>query len=181
MQFGGEPIVDIDSSFGGTYEFGVVGKRDVALFTKDGKKDKGLFGSHKMVSQLAISFFDNGEKFVTGSLEGSIYLWKGKECVNVYAFHKGPIQSITIVNNIIYSSGSDRKLLVLDQDFNEKDQYILPAYAKALDVKGNSIICGLRNGTIIKIDDKNLTEIIHGHSDGEVWGLAICPKTGMVL
>ena len=44
-------------------------------------------------------------------------------------------------------------------------------------MKGNKILAGLRNGTILEIDSKSSKkEIIKSHSDGEAWRLAVADK-----
>jgi len=58
--------------------------------------------------------------------------------------------------------------------------YEIPQYAKAIDVQGDLIIVGTRNGCIVEIDKGKSNIVMNGHSDGEVWGLAICPNTGNV-
>ena len=150
------------------------------LFTKDGQKKKGLFGSCKMAAQIAISFFEAGEKFVTGSSEGMLYLWEGNQAVKTFQIHQGSVQALTIINNQIYSSGNDKKLNVFDANVTKLSSVDLPHYAKAIDVKNNVIVVGTRNGCIVEIVEGKQNVVMNGHSDGEVWGLAVCPNSGMV-
>ena len=71
-KYGPDPIFDIDSG-SGSYQFGVCGtRRGLALFkVLEGgglDKDKGLFGSNKMCNMASISFFEEGDKFLTVKL-----------------------------------------------------------------------------------------------------------------
>ena len=159
-----------------------MGKRDVCLFDKEGKKKKALFGQNvKMAPQLAISFFDQGDKFVTGSSEGLLYLWDNCQAQKTFPIHTGSVQVLTIINGKIYSSGNDKKLNVWDMNVKQLNSYELPHYAKAIDVQGETILAGTRNGCIVEIENNKINVAMNGHSDGEVWGLAVCPNTGNVF
>lgn len=157
-----------------------MGKRDVVLFDKTGKKKKALFGQQKMAPQLAIAFFEAGDKFITGSSEGLLYLWDNCQAQKTFPVHTGSVQALTIINNQIYTSGNDKKLNVWDVNVKQITSYEIPQYAKAIDVQGDLIIVGTRNGCIVEIDKGKSNIVMNGHSDGEVWGLAICPNTGNV-
>ena len=158
----------------------MVGKREVVLFTKEGQKKKALFGSQKQAPQLAISFFENGDKFVTGSGEGLLYLWEGNQATKTYQIHQGSVQALTVIDNCIYSSGNDKKLIVWDENVKQLNSYDLPHFAKAIDVQGKLIVAGTRNGCIVEIENGKTNIVMNGHSDGEVWGLGICPNSGLV-
>lgn len=152
----------------------------MVLFTKEGQKKKALFGSQKMCPQFAISFFDTGDKFITGSSEGSLYLWEGNQAQKTFPIHTGAVQALTIINNLIYSSGNDKKLNVWDTSFKQIGSYELSNYAKAIDVQNDVIVVGTRDGCIVEIENGKSNVSMNGHSDGEVWGLAICPVSGNV-
>ena len=47
----------------------------------------------------------------------------------------------------------------------------------AVDKCNGSIIVGLRNGSITKIDGKNQKNVMRSHCDGEVWGLDVHPTS----
>lgn len=134
-----------------------------------------------MAPQIAISFFENADKFVTGSSEGLLYLWEGNQAQKTFQIHKGSVQVINVIGNKIYTSGNDKKLKVWDADVKEVASYDLPHYAKALDIQGENLVVGTRNGCIVQIEGGNQKVVMDGHSDGEVWGLAICPNSGNVI
>lgn len=152
----------------------------MVLFDKDGKKKKALFGSQKMAPQLAISFFEGADKFVTGSADGFLYLWENGQAQKTFKIHDGCVQVLNVIGGKIYSSGNDKKLNVWDGEVKQLSSYAIPHYAKSIDVQGDCIIAGTRNGCIVEIAGGKMNVVMEGHSDGEVWGLAVCPTSGKV-
>ena len=56
------------------------------------------------------------------------------------------------------------------------NQVTVKSMPRAIDVMGDNMLVGMRNGTICHNDKP----IMHSHSDGEVWGLDFVPGMGPV-
>lgn len=57
----------------------------------------------------------------------------------------------------------------------------LDATPRAVDMIGDKIIVGCRDGNIIEIDGANKKIVMQSHSDGEVWGLDTHPTQPNVI
>lgn len=110
-----------------------------------------------------------------------LYLWEGNQAQKTFPIHQGSVQVINVINNQIYTSGNDKKLNVWDANVKQIASYGLSHYAKAIDAQGNKIVAGTRDGCIVVIDSNKQDVVMNGHSDGEVWGLAVCPNSGNVI
>jgi len=168
----------------GTYEFVAVGKNGGNFWTWNGKtleKKKGIFGTHKMADMWCAAFTSDG-KCVTGSTLGAVYLWENHSCTKTYDCHTGMVTAISSSKGTIVTSGKDNQLITWDEHFVKKSTVTLSTSAKAIDVNDNGkIVVGLRDGTIVEVDGSNVTILMKSHSDGELWGLDVCPKTGLVV
>lgn len=75
----------------------------------------------------------------------------------------------------LYSGGRDGKVCITDTGSMECERAVdfgwLP---RAIDIKDNLLLVGLRNGSIIEcnLEDNAMTTYMQSHNDGEVWGLA---------
>jgi len=49
---------------------------------------------------------------------------------------------------MLLTGGSDNKVKLWDPNLNQKLEFVLPTFAKSLDMKGNKILVGMNNGTI---------------------------------
>ncbi|EAR94433.2 HELP domain protein (macronuclear) [Tetrahymena thermophila SB210] len=182
---GGDPIMDMDTS-NGTYKCAVAGKRGLIFFeTGPGfiNSSKGLYGATERVDMLSIKFFEDGNRCISGSINGSIYIWNGKQASKMIRAHQGAIHVINIVSNQIFSSGAkDKKLKVFDATtLTQKQEYDLPNYAKAIDYSNDQILVGTRNGQILQISQNDVKTLMNGHFTGETWGLDVDIATGKVI
>jgi len=108
-------------------------------------------------------------------------MFRGKSCTKMVKQHKGAIYSISIVGNSVITAGKDKKLKIFpDGDVTNKsaEAIKIPHIGRAIDQDENgNILVGCRNGVVYEIDSgRNRTELMWGHSDGEVWGLSIHPQ-----
>lgn len=189
-QFG--PSVPFDADAGNetsNFTFGVTGsKYTIYLYSFKNStisKKKALFGSNEnMVDQACIQFFSKGDKFITGSVKGHLFIWNGINVVKVIQAHQGVVHSIKVGDGKVISSGSvDKTLKVYTEDMKEERTIIVEAPVKAIDYYNKKVVYGCRDGTIFEYfpEDEKSTIIMDGHGYGEVWGLEICPKTGLVV
>ena len=76
----------------------------------------------------------------------------------------------------LLSSGSrDHIIKVSDASGQVLAQYDIPSYAKSLDLLNGKLLAATKCGRVMVIDEQSKAskEIMHGHSQGETWGLAI--------
>lgn len=111
--------MDMDTS-SGTFGCAVAGKRGLIFFeTGDGyiTPSKGLYGNTERVDMLSIKFFEDGNRCVSGAINGHLYIWNGKQATKSISAHQGAIHTVNIVSGLLFSSGSkDRILKVFDAD-----------------------------------------------------------------
>ena len=184
LKSGPNPVSDLRFSKN-SYDFGIVGKRGVQFFNFDGTEltqHKGLFNGHNMADMWSIDWTPSGS-CVTGSTEGMIYFWNDRSCTNSVKVHSGALTAVTVTESLIVTGGKDNRVVVFDHELNQQSEVSLQSYAKSLDVDqatGN-ILAGLRDGTIVQIEENTPKILMESHSDGEVWGLAIDPNNGHIV
>ena len=128
-----------------------------------------------MTSHAAVTADDKGT-FYTGASNSGIYCWRGNTLFKVlYVHEKGFVGSITWIEGKLYSGGRDGNVCITNTESFECEKKItFGVLPRALDVKDNMMVVGLRNGSIIEcnMDDNQMTTYMQSHNDGEVWGLA---------
>jgi len=182
---GTDPILDIEFCPSDETLFATVGKRGAAFWRINSGKlscNKGIFGSHKMADMYCAEWLSNGN-CITGSINGCVYVWKGSQCIKTVKLHEGWVSSISAIPGGVVTGGKDSYVVVLTEDFKEIKRVKVSANPKAIDQDGEgNIIVGLRDGSIVEITkDSKCNTLMTSHSDGEAWGLAICPNTGLIL
>lgn len=98
--------------------------------------------------------------------------------------HRGFVSAIAQgADDRIITGGNDGVLNIFNKDLKWEKNFKLGSAAVGIDESEDGrIIVGLRNGSIVEIlPDGNMLRYLQSHSDGEVWGLAICPNTGYIL
>ncbi|EGR30612.1 hypothetical protein IMG5_127930 [Ichthyophthirius multifiliis] len=136
---------------------------------------------------------------VTGMFKGNLYVWKQNKLIFDAFKHKGPVTAVFSRQQIsedkqdgIISAGRDNFILIWN--WNEKDQFLelitqisineYELYSKRIvsiteDYCQKTITIGTRASEIIQILDINQNKykhIMHGHFQGELWGLATHPR-----
>jgi WD40 repeat protein len=139
-------------------------------------KKKGIHGKvGPMTSHAAVTSDDKGTAY-SGASNSGIYCWRGNTLFKVlYVHDKGFIGSINWVDGKLYSGGRDGNVCITNTETYECEKKIsFGVLPRALDVKDNMMVVGLRNGSIIEcnMDDSSMTTYMQSHNDGEVWGLA---------
>ena len=139
-------------------------------------KKKGMFGSNPRTSFAAITADDQGCAYA-GSAKGNVYVWAGNKVKTIYSFHdpsKGFVGSVMWNNGKLYSGGSDGCIKVVDTSTGEGiTSYDFGSLPRAIDVKDNLLLTGLRTGSIVEtnMDTGEQCTYMQSHNDGEVWGL----------
>lgn len=142
-------------------------------------KKKGIFSGKPMTSFQAV-VWDADEFCYTGGANGGIYKWGHDRICDsfVQAHKKGNfVSALALVNGKLYSGSKDKQVITIDpSNLSVLTQTTVESMPRAIDVMGDKMLVGMRNGTIT-LNDK---AIMHSHSDGEVWGLDFIPGCGPV-
>mmetsp|Transcript_42835 Transcript_42835/g.50228 ORF Transcript_42835/g.50228 Transcript_42835/m.50228 type:complete len:569 (+) Transcript_42835:31-1737(+) len=152
------------------------GEKHFAIWdTGNFKKKKGIYGSNgKPTSHCCVAWDDAGLAY-TGGANSCIYIWEGQNLKSTYDVHgKGFVCAIKWADGKIISGAKDGNIVISDPSNGTAEKTIeVGELVRSVDMKGDKILAGLRNGTILEIDSKGAKkEIMKSHSDGEAWGLA---------
>lgn len=144
---------------------------------------KGIFGGQPMIDQTSVCSVGDSGKYISGAINGSIYIWQGNQCQKTVNIHQGAIHCVNFMDGKLLTSGyGDQLLKVIDANEMTEEQAIkLPSYARSIDMKNGVILVGTRDGQICTIQNKQVNVVINGHQTGETWGLAIDENTGIVI
>jgi WD40 repeat protein len=172
---GSDPVIDAET--GSDNRFACATKSGVWFFKfiegQGMTKSRGIFGNHPLSAMSSITYSNDDNCFLSGSIDGFIYYWDEMTCTKVKKTHDGSIMALSWVDGIIYSSGSqDKSLKLTDYAGNLLKTYQLPSYAKSIDAINKKIVVGTKCGRMIIIDGDTQKETMHGHWTGETWGLA---------
>lgn len=182
---GTDAILDLNFCSTQNNMFATVGKRGVAFWTIGAGTltcKKGIFGSQKMTDMYCCEWLSNG-KCITGGLNGSVYVWSGNQCTKTIPAHTGLVSTISAIPGGVVTGGKDNVLIVYTEEFKEIRRLKVSALPKALDQNGEgNFVVGLRDGSIVEFVNGSQPKLLmSSHSDGETWGLDICPKTGLIV
>lgn len=165
--------------------FAIAGKNGIKIgqLTKEGIKiSKGIFGKNPMADMYSLEWTSDGRLF-TGSLKGNLYVWTGNTCTKTIPCHNGSLSAMSYRGGRLVTGGKDGYVHIFDKDLRIKKKINVGSMPRAIDQDSEGdIVVGLKNGTILEIKDESKLKLhMKGHSEGEAWGLAICPKTGYVI
>ena len=118
---------------------------------------------------------DSQGKCYASSVDGNIYCFEGTNVVHkIENAHKGKINSIIVNENILYSVGDDKNIILFDKDTHDlKESFKCKEIPRSIDVMDDLIVVGTIQDSIYLYKNKNEEKVWHGHHDGEVWGLAV--------
>jgi WD40 repeat protein len=165
----------------GSTKFATAGTKHIYFWdSKDPSfKKRGIFSGKPMTSFSSI-VWDSDEFAYTGGANGGVYKWgTDRQCDSVVQAHKKGyyVSALALVGGKLYSGGKDKKVVTIDpSSMNVLTSVDTESMPRAIDVMGDSMVVGMRNGTI-QVDGR---AVMHSHSDGEVWGLDYIEGQGPV-
>jgi len=182
---GTDAILDLNFCSTQDNMFATVGKRGVAFWTIGTSaltSKKGIFGSQKMADMYSCEWLSNG-KCITGALNGMVYVWSGTQCVKTVKAHSGVVSTISAIPGGVITGGKDNVVIFWTEEFKEIRRLQVAACPKASDQNGKgNFVVGLRDGSIVEFVNASQPKLVMAsHSDGEAWGLAVCPHTGLLI
>ncbi|GAB4535780.1 MAG: AAA-like domain-containing protein [Pleurocapsa sp.] len=172
-------VIDVAISPSGNTIASASRDRTVKIWNQDGKLIHTLLHPQS-VTTVAIQ--DN--QIITGTQNGTIHIWQGKNQIATLTGHTAAIQAIAITpDNKIISASEDKTLKIWQKQklLTTLTGHTEGVRAVAITLDGTKIISGSRDKTL-KIWDSNGTEIatLRGHT-APVYGVAVNPQNNRIV
>ena len=102
---------------------------------------------------ITITFNEEANCFYSGTVKGTVYDWKGNNCVKHVKMHEGSIRGLQWANGKLLSSGSKDKTLKISKNFEVLQTIEIPSHAQSLDYHHGSYLVSTACGKILTIDE----------------------------
>jgi len=167
----GSQIIDIGwSKKTGDYTFAICGVRNIGFLKVGGNLKRGV--GHNGQSFAALTFDDNGVCYA-GSFKGRIFVFPDTSTSKNIDAHKGSVFAMCWSNKKLYTGGIDKNILIFDNELEQLNKITMDAGIRSLDIDKDSILVGLRDGSINLISQEQTTCLMKSHHEGELWGLDV--------
>ena len=177
-------------------EFVTVGKHHILFWQFDGhvlKNRRGVIGtlnaktaSDEIPNFYAITFSEKGYACI-GAEDGSIYVFVGGKAAKTFSgVHRGKILTLEWYNGGFVSGGSDGKVQILDKKMDVVKSFQFSNKVTSVGIGGadgnSNLLVGTQGSDVFEIPDffdqtiegdERLEAVTRGHSDGELWALAV--------
>jgi WD40 repeat protein len=162
----------------GDNSFCTVGSKHCKFWETTMAVKKGIFGGKGEATSFACVAYDDKGTAYTGAVNSQIYVWPSNNLASTIPAHKGGfICAMKWSCGKLYSGGKDGNIVITNTESLTVENTISfdGVLIRAIDVNGSKGLVGMRDGTIFNWDVGTTTKtvIMKGHSDGEVWGLAM--------
>ena len=181
----------LDVAFGTGDVVAACGVGHIYFWAKEGRyytKKRGLYGKKgKVQPQLCI--VPCGNKMVSGTASGYLYVWAGRNCVKTIKAHHGSINALYYSDKAIISGGKDMKVRMWTLSMEKGATFDLSAFGNAsvrsvcLSPDATRILVGTKGSEIYEISAADGADILggpitSGHNKGLLAGLAVHPMKG---
>ncbi|GMH75277.1 hypothetical protein TrLO_g13994 [Triparma laevis f. longispina] len=178
----------LDCAFGAGDVVVACGVNHIFFWAKEGQywtKKRGLFGKKgKLQPQLCI--VPCGNKMVSGTASGYLYVWAGRNCVKTIKAHHGSVNALYYCEKGIVSGGKDMKVRMWTLSLEKGATFDMSAFGNAsirsvcLSADATRILVGTMGSEIWEISaadgaDVQGGPITVGHNAGKLCGLAVHP------
>jgi len=170
------------------------GKDHINFWTEKGgglNSSKGIFGLVGDI-QTMICGASVGTRFVTGALNGCLYVWEEKKLEKIIKAHQRKINCLHSFKGGIVTGGDDGCVTVWSQkikqiasfDLIDANVTSLNRKVRSVHVKSNTskkralkILIGTEGSEIYEMSTQtgNISLLHEGHFEGDTWGLAFHP------
>lgn len=150
---------------------------------------KGTFGTKGKITSFTSATFDAEGTCYSAGANGMIYTWDSQgQLDKILKAHSSEITAIVHENEKLISGGKDGKIVIYSTKGGE---YTLEktinleggSYPKSIDYLNGKILIGLRNGSIVEINEETEEKkhLLSSHHEGESWGLEIIPEDKTII
>lgn len=120
---------------------------------------KGTFGQKAQMTNMNCLASDTEGWFYTGGANGHIHMWADNcQVVKSIKAHADQVTAMIVDGGKLITSGKDNKVQIFSAGGgaykHEKTLDLNSSYPKSIDILNNKILVGLRNGSIVEINDK---------------------------
>ncbi|ETV84876.1 hypothetical protein, variant [Aphanomyces astaci] len=156
---------------------------------------KGSFGKGDSRSTVLCAVFVLGEA-VTGQADGSLYQWKGRNCIALVKGHEGAVNCLCydVTTKSLLSGGKDGVIKFWGASFEVLMQFDLKSASggggsiRSLSIDNGKVLFGTQACEICEVDVTDLRKpavpmrtFIEGHGGGELWGLGAHPEKQQIV
>jgi microtubule-associated protein-like 6 len=150
-------------------------------------KKKGLFGRKAKVQPL-LCLAPCGEMMISGTVSGHLYVWAGRNQVNIIKAHNKSVNALYSSRHGLISGGKDMKVRIWSRSMEPGAIFDVSSFGHqplvrsvCLSSDANRILIGTKGSEIYEIsaaDGSNINagSITAGHCADELWGLAVHPS-----
>jgi microtubule-associated protein-like 6 len=181
----------LDAQYSDSGDFTTCGINNIYFWTQNGNgsftKRKGLFGA-KAKPQPLMCLAPSGDMMVSGTASGHLYVWSGRNCINIIKAHNKTVNALYSSPHGIISGGKDMKVRIWSRSMESGAIFDMASFghlpivrSACLSSDANKILIGTQGSEIYEIsasDGSNInpSSITAGHCQDELWGLAVHPN-----
>ena len=183
------PIFMVRGNHKDKTEFVTVGKRHAMFWTWDaeGKKlvgKRSSMGGGQPLTFYSVAFSEKGYACL-GCEDGGVYVFSGGKPAKTFPhLHDGKVLSIDYYAGGIVTGGSDCVVNVLDKRMEVSKKLSLTEKVSSVHIRDDDLLIGTMGAQVYQCLDyahsehekeEELDLVTQGHSDGELWALAMSP------
>ncbi|CAG9326453.1 unnamed protein product [Blepharisma stoltei] len=127
------------------------------------------------------------KKLVTGTKQGNLFIWDGKNLERYIKAHDGSVLSLCALEQQLISGGSEGTVKQWDSSFRSLRSFAISQFTsygiRSIDVNGEgNVLVGTKSSQILNISGwENASVINPGSFEGELKGLAAHPRVASIF
>ena len=181
------PIFLVRANHKDKTELVTVGKRHAMFWEWDSSANKltGKRASNggQQLTFYSVAFSEKGYACL-GCEDGSVQVFAGGKPAKSFAnIHSGKVLSVDYYAGGIVTGGSDCVVNVLDKRMEVSKKYTLKEKVSSVHIRDDDLLIGTMGAEVYAMrgyaessveDEEGMEMVTAGHSDGELWALAVC-------
>ena len=181
------PIYLVRANHKDKTELVTVGKRHAMFWQWDSSANK-LTGKRaanggQQLTFYSVAFSEKGYACL-GCEDGSVQVFAGGKPAKSFAnIHSGKVLSVDYYAGGIVTGGSDCVVNVLDKRMEVSKKYTMKEKVSSVHIRDDDLLIGTMGAEVYAVrgyaeshteDEEGMELVTAGHSDGELWALAVC-------